>query len=255
MEFLSYVDFYGLRVVKSEKEQVLKELGNALSNGRNLRITTMNAQIAYYYLTLPEYRAALSESMVIPDGVGLSWAIKKRLDERIFRFPGVELGLEVCRIGALTGKSLYLYGSKPGVAEQAGKFLHHETGIRIAGCCHGFYDDHDEKQKDITQTIAASGASILFVALGAPKQEIWLARHFVSTNATLGIGVGGSLDVWAGVVKRAPEWIQRINLEWFYRILQNPKKKFKVIFQLMKFVSFVNTSLTSSSNEEKRRCE
>jgi len=141
------------------------------------------------------------------------------------------------------------------VAEKAAIFLEKETGVRIAGCCHGYNDSDDKTQNDICQKISESGASVLFTALGAPKQEIWLERHFAKTNAHIGIGVGGSLDVWAGIVKRAPAWIQRVNLEWLYRIIQSPRKKFKVIFQLLKFISIVNTDGINGSREEKRRFE
>jgi N-acetylglucosaminyldiphosphoundecaprenol N-acetyl-beta-D-mannosaminyltransferase len=255
MEYLSFVDFYGLRIVKSEKAAVLKAFHRVLEMDGNLRVTTMNAQIAYYYLTMPAYQAALNDSLVVPDGVGLSWAVKKRMNTRINRFPGVELGIELCRIAAESGKTVFLYGSKPGVAEKAAAFLERETGVRIVGCRHGFNDSDEETQYGICRKISESGASILFVALGAPKQEIWLEKYFEKTNARIGIGVGGSLDVWAGVVKRAPAWIQRMNLEWLYRILKSPRKKFKVIFQLLKFISIVNSDGIDGSREEKRRYE
>ncbi len=255
MEYLSFVDFYGLRIVKSEREAVLEAFRRVLDLGGHLRVTTMNAQIAYYYLTMPAYQAALNDSLVVPDGVGLSWAVKKRLGTRINRFPGVELGIELCRIAAKSGKTVFLFGSKPGVAEKAAAFLEQETGVRIAGFWHGFNAPDEETQGSICQKISESGASILFTALGAPKQEIWLEKYFAKTNVHIGIGVGGSLDVWAGIVKRAPAWIQRMNLEWLYRILQNPRRKFKVIFQLLKFISIVNTDGISGSREEKRRYE
>ncbi len=255
MECLSFVDFYGLPIVKNDREAVLTVLRRALDVGRTFRVTTMNAQIAYYYLTMPEYQVALKGTLVIPDGVGLSWAIRKRLNTRVSRFPGVELGFELCRLAGKSGESVFLFGSKPGVAEKAATFLAQETGVRIAGCRHGFHNPDEDTQLGICQEISESGASILFVALGAPKQEIWLERFFEKTNARLGIGVGGSLDVWAGVVKRAPGWIQRMNMEWLYRILQSPRKKFKVVLQLLKFISIVNANGISGSIEEKRRFE
>jgi len=178
MEYLSFVDFYGLRIVKSEKAAVLKAFHRVIEMDGNLRVTTMNAQIAYYYLTMPAYQAALNDSLVVPDGVGLSWAVKKRMNTRINRFPGVELGIELCRIAAESGKTVFLYGSKPGVAEKAAAFLERETGVRIVGCRHGFNDSDEETQYGICRKISESGASILFVALGAPKQEIWLEKYF-----------------------------------------------------------------------------
>lgn len=243
MTDLQFVDFFGLKIVKSERKFILDALRDTLLSASTLRITTMNAQIAYFFLTNDTFRAAIQESLVIPDGVGVAWAVKKIHALKVFRFPGVELGMELCQLGAKLGISIFLLGSKPGIAEQAGEYLHRETGIIIAGCFHGFSSAEEKTQLEICQKIRESGASLLYVALGAPKQEIWLKRYFGATGAKIGIGSGGSLDVWAGVVKRAPKWIQRVNLEWLYRILQSPRKKFKVVFQLIQFISIIRSKL------------
>ncbi len=230
------VDFYGAPVVQGSKQELVKALGDMLDRGQRVQVTTMNAQIAYFHLYLEGFSGAIHRSLVIPDGIGLTWALKLLKKEKVQRFPGVELGMELCQLAAAKGQSVFLLGAREGVAEKAGDFLHAKTGVHIAGTFHGFFDGKGVSSDAICARIRQSGAQILLVGLGAPKQEFWLHDHLSQTGTLLGVGVGGSLDVYAGVMKRAPGWVQKANLEWAYRILQNPRKKCKVVFQILRFL-------------------
>ena len=130
------------------------------------------------------------------------------------------------------GKALYLLGAKPGVAEQAAKNLvEKHPGLRIAGTHDGYF----KEDGPIVEDIHRSGADVVFVCLGAPKQELWMARNAAATGAHLLCGLGGSLDVFAGVVERAPEFWCNHGLEWFYRLCKEPRR----IGRMMKLPLFL----------------
>jgi len=238
MKRMTFTDFYGLDIVSSSRQEIDVFLKNCLEKDEKIKITTMNAQIAYFYLKDQSAAKAISDSFVIPDGTGLSWALKRLNGVSIDRYPGVEIMYSLCEICSDLGKKAYILGGLEGVAQKAAVNLHQNTGIEIKGYRNGYFDI-DKDSPAICQRIKESQADVLFVGLGAPRQEKWIYRFFKQTGCTLAIGIGGSLDIYANTAKRAPGWVQKANLEWLYRILQHPIKKFKVIFQIMSFVKQV----------------
>ena len=122
---------------------------------------------------------------------------------------------------AAGGKRLYLLGAKPGVAEAAARNLEARyPGLSICGTHHGYF----QEDGPVVEEIRRSGADAVFVCLGAPKQEYWMREHGPATGARLMAGLGGSLDVFAGVVERAPESWQKMGLEWLYRLMKEPSR-------------------------------
>jgi len=238
MRKMDFTDFFGLDVVSSKREKIDGFLKDCLEKDEKIKITTMNAQIAYFYLKDESAAKAISDSLVIPDGTGLSWALKRMNSVTIDRYPGVEIMYSLCEICSALKKEAFILGGIEGVAQQAAVNLKSETGVEISGVHNGYFD-FDTDSEEICRQIKSSQASVLFVGLGAPRQEKWIERFFKDTGCTIAIGVGGSLDIYANTAKRAPGWVQKANLEWFYRILQHPIKKFKVIFQIMSFVKRV----------------
>ncbi len=235
MERIEFTDFFGLDVVSSSKSQIEEYIKDCLITGNKIKITTMNAQIAYYYLKDKVAQKAIYDSLVIPDGIGLSWALKRLNAITIHRYPGVELMYNVCKICSGEDIPVYILGGVDGVAQKAAENLAAESGVKIAGFQHGYFDANG-KSEHICGRIRESGAKVLFVGLGAPRQEKWINEHFEATGCTLAMGVGGSLDIYAKTEKRAPKWVQKANLEWLYRIGRHPVKKAKVITQIMSFV-------------------
>jgi N-acetylglucosaminyldiphosphoundecaprenol N-acetyl-beta-D-mannosaminyltransferase len=129
----------------------------------------------------------------------------------------------LCKLAAEEGFRVFLFGAAPGVADMAARSLTARfPGLTIAGTRDGFFTPEDEPK--ILAQIRAARPDILFVAFGIPKQEKWIAAHLPETGAKLAMGVGGSFDAFAGIVKRAPKMIQRLHLEWLWRTLSNPKK-------------------------------
>lgn len=185
-------------------------------------VVTPNPEIVETCMADPEAMEAVNGAdLVVPDGVGVIYGARilgTPLKERV---PGVELAQHLMEKMAVNGKTLFLLGSKPGVADEAAKRLQ-ETypGLKIAGTHDGYF----KEDEPVIEAIRASGADVVFVCLGAPKQEKWMRKNGEATGAHLLLGLGGCLDVFSGNVKRAPEIYQRLGLEWFYRLITNPSR-------------------------------
>ena len=120
-----------------------------------------------------------------------------------------------------TDKTIYFLGSKPGVAEEAAKKMREKyPGLKICGTADGYFKD----EGPVIEAINEKKPDVLFVCLGAPKQEIFMAKHKSDLQVGLMMGLGGSLDGFAGNVKRAPRWMIRLNLEWLYRLVKEPRR-------------------------------
>lgn len=170
----------------------------------------------------PEFRRVLNAAdLVLPDGIGVVYSAKilgTPLKERV---PGIEFAEAMLSALNDMGGRLYLLGAKPGVAEEAGRRIcARYPALVLCGTHDGYFKD----EQAILPEIAAAKPDLLFVCLGAPKQEKWMARWGQHTGAKLAIGLGGCLDVFAGNVRRAPEQWQKLGLEWAYRLKKEPKR-------------------------------
>ena len=149
---------------------------------------------------------------------------------------------------AESGHTLFLFGSKPGVAEEAEANLKRDyPGIRIVGRRNGYFKP--EEESEIVEEINASGAQLLFVCLGAPAQEKWIHRNADKLKVRVAMGIGGSLDVFAGRVERAPDFFCRTGLEWFYRLVKEPWR----FMRMMALPKFALTVLAKGKKFEQDR--
>lgn len=164
-----------------------------------------------------------SAGLLIPDGIGVVIATKLLGLGYAERVPGSELMPRLCGLAAEKGYSIFLFGASPEVNERAAHKLRQEfPGLTIAGTQHGYVDDAD--MPAVIDHINAVAPHFLFIALGSPKQELWMSTYLPRLRVKVCQGVGGTFDVLAGRVKRAP-WIFRcIHLEWFYRLLSQPSR-------------------------------
>ena len=159
--------------------------------------------------------------LVLPDGVGILYAAKILGRPLKARVPGVDFASALMGAMAKAGKRLFLLGAKPGVAEEAARRLAGQhPGLIICGTHDGYF----QETAPVVQAIRAARADVVFVCLGAPKQEKWAAAHGADTGARLFVGLGGSLDVFAGQVERAPKGWQKLGLEWLYRTIRQPSR-------------------------------
>lgn len=206
-------------------------------------VVTPNPEIVEVCRENPAARQAVNGAdLVLPDGIGVikgAAILGTPLKERT---PGIEFAAGLMGKMAGEGRSLYLLGAKPGVAEQAGQRLAQRyPGLRIVGTHDGYF----KEDGPVVDAIRRSGADVVFVCLGAPKQELWMAKNGSATGAHLLCGLGGSLDIFAGVAERAPKFWTDHGLEWFYRLCKEPRR----IGRMMKLPLF----LIHVKQEKRRR--
>lgn len=188
-------------------------------------VFTPNPEIIMDAQQDPELMRILKEAdLVVADGIGVVLASRilkvEKLPERVGGFDMMQQVLSKIKD---TSIRVYFLGSKPGVAEQAAKNMRKTyPGINIVGFRDGYFGTADERE--IIDEIKGLKVDLLMVGLGAPRQEKWIDKHIEELGIKVGVGVGGSLDVMAGTVKRAPEIYQKLGLEWFYRLITNPKR-------------------------------
>lgn len=196
-------------------------------------VVTPNPEIVEVCRENPAARDAVNGAdLVLPDGVGVVKGAAMLGTPLKEKTPGIEFAAGLMGKMAQQGKSLYLLGAKPGVAELAGQRLTQRyPGLRIAGTHDGYF----KEDGPVVEAIRQSGADVVFVCLGAPKQELWMAKNGSATGAHLLCGLGGSLDVFAGVVARAPKFWSDHGLEWFYRLCKEPRR----IGRMMKLPLFL----------------
>ncbi len=226
-------DIMGLQFDNITMEEALDAAKALLQGEHAARVVTPNAEIAYEALHDENMRTLLnSAELMLPDGAGVVLASKILKTPLKQKVAGVDFADGLLGVLETTGQSLYLLGSKPGIGELAAqKMMQKHPRLRIAGIADGYFQD----EAPVIDKINASGADVLFVCLGAPKQEQFMARHQKALHVKLMAGLGGTLDSFAGTVKRAPKWMIRLNLEWLYRLIKEPKR-FKRMLRLPKYL-------------------
>ena len=187
-------------------------------------VYTPNPEMVMTAVNDPEFMEVLNSSAVnIPDGIGIIYASRfteNRIEERV---PGCDTVLALFDKMKNTKKTAYFFGGAPGVAEKAKEEMEKRfKGLNVVGTADGYFDE--EKEKLIIADINEKKPDLLLVGIGFPKQEKWIAKHLDELNVKVAIGVGGSLDVFSGTVKRAPQAFIKLNLEWFYRLLCQPSR-------------------------------
>lgn len=215
-------------------------MDEALARGRELLrgeraayCVTPNAEMAYEALHDEAFRAILNEaSLVLPDGAGVVLGAKILKTPLKQKVAGIDFAQNLLGILEEEGSRLFLLGSKSGIAETAAeKMRQKHPSLIICGTADGYFLD----DADAVRTINDARADVVFVCLGAPKQERFMHDHCGELNVRLMIGLGGTLDGIAGTVKRAPKWMIRLQLEWLYRLIREPRR-FGRMLRLPKFV-------------------
>lgn len=226
-------DILGIQYNNVTLQEAL-ELGRALLTGNDTVYgVTPNAEIAYEALRDPEFRNILNgAALVLPDGAGVILGAKILKTPLKQKVAGVDFAMGLLGVMEETGSRLYLLGSKPGIAELAAeRMLEKHPSLCICGAADGYFTD----EADVVRRINEARADAVFVCLGSPKQERFMARHCADLNVRLMLGLGGTLDSIAGTVKRAPKWMIRLQLEWLYRLIKEPRR-FGRMLRLPKYV-------------------
>ena len=212
-----------LEFVNAHMDELVHLLDRRIMASLKTFLVTANPEIVMYGSKDESYLRLLKKAdFITPDGIGIIIASKilgRPLEERL---TGFDLMNRLLKISNKKGYTIYFLGAESDVIEVAVKNIKNAyPDIRIAGYHHGFFDWDDFK---LVEDIRGKKPDIIFVGLGFPRQEKWISINMEHFEKGLFIGVGGSFDVWAGKVKRAPEIWQKLNLEWLYRLLKQPSR-------------------------------
>ena len=204
------------------REEAARRGAELLGEDRFHYVVTPNPEFILAAERDPEFLRVLNGAdLVLADGVGVLYSSKILGTPLKGRVPGIEFAEDMLACLNQMGGRLYLLGAKPGVAQEAGRrILERYPDITLCGTHDGYFKD----EQAVLLEVAAARPDLLFVCLGAPKQEKWMARWGKHTGARLAIGLGGALDVFAGKVERAPESWRKLGLEWAYRLKKEPQR-------------------------------
>jgi N-acetylglucosaminyldiphosphoundecaprenol N-acetyl-beta-D-mannosaminyltransferase len=235
------VNVLGVRIDAVTMEEAVAAAENCIAGRRPGLIATANAEMVIAAQQDGELARILAAAdLVVPDGAGVVWAARYHGQTIPERVAGYDLTQALLAKAAVKGYRVFFFGGAPGIAEKARDAAEiRYPGLKVAGVRHGFFSAQDERQ--IIADIRAATPDILLVALGVPRQEKWLSAHFDEVAVPVCMGVGGTFDVMAGVVQRAPLWMQRANLEWLFRLLSQPSR-FMRMLALPRFVLRVMTA-------------
>jgi N-acetylglucosaminyldiphosphoundecaprenol N-acetyl-beta-D-mannosaminyltransferase len=219
----------GIRVDRVSQDQalgrILEMVARRRASGNQLacqQLITVNPEFVMAAQRDADFRRAINEAaLVVADGVGVVWATRYLGAATPERITGVDTLMALARHCADAGYRLYLLGAAPGVAEEAASRLQAlAPGLQIAGTYAG--SPAPAEEEDIIERVRAAQADILCVAYGAPAQDLWIYRNLARLPAALAVGVGGAYDFIAGRQRRAPRLMQRLGLEWLYRLYREP---------------------------------
>ncbi len=224
------VNILGVKISKHTISSASDMILEHVKEGRRgVCVYTPNSEIIMMAYRNSEFAQILNNAdALLADGIGVGYASKILKNPITERAAGYDTACAALSKLAHIGAGVYLFGSKPGVAEAAGEEMQKRyPGIRIVGCADGYFDD--EKEKQIINDINDKKPDFLFVCLGAPKQEKWLSQNKDKLDFGVAMGLGGSLDVFAGTVKRAPEFYQKHGIEWLYRLIKQPSRILRML--------------------------
>lgn len=207
----------GYKIVSTSMSQLITQL---MTSATPIHVVSGNPEVLYHGLSHPLLKQEFTAeyTLIIPDGIGVCYPLKWR-GYAVERLPGIELVIELMSALEKEGKSVFLLGGTCDVNQKMVNVLKEKhPNLKIAGVHHGFF----KEEEDMVRLIQTSGADVLFVAMGAPKQELFIAKHRDQLPCQLMMGVGGTFDVLTGNVQRAPQGFIRMNLEWLYRVLKEP---------------------------------
>ncbi|MFT5175736.1 MAG: exopolysaccharide biosynthesis WecB/TagA/CpsF family protein [Gammaproteobacteria bacterium] len=221
------VVLFGLDVSNTSMRQAIDWIIQRARQRRKTLLNFVNAHCINTACRHPRYRRALQRSdRLLPDGSGVKLALRLQGKVLTENLNGTDLFPHLCRAAAEHGLSMYLLGAGPGIAEQAAaNMIRRFPHLRIAGTRDGYF--RDEQHAEVIAIINASGADVLLVAMGVPRQELWLAQHRDVLQSTINIGVGGLFDFYAERISRAPSWLRRLGMEWTWRLLQEPSRMWR----------------------------
>ncbi len=217
----------GLPLNTSSMEESIMAVMERLYAEQPSHVCFVNAHCVNLACRDPEYfRVLQAAKFCFPDGVGLRIAGKMLGRQITHNVNGTDMFPLLCAALEESDAGIFLFGGQPGVAEQTRKWIElHYPRARVSGVRHGYFSPEEEHL--VIRQIVHSGARLLFVALGAPVQDVWIHRHLTELGVTVAMGVGGLFDFYSGRIPRAPLWVRSRGGEWLYRLYQEPRRMWK----------------------------
>ncbi|EGD59087.1 WecB/TagA/CpsF family glycosyl transferase [Novosphingobium nitrogenifigens DSM 19370] len=215
---------FGFNLVRSTRPNMADLLVNAARDGQRLHVNFLNAHCVNLAANDDHYRAILQDSdMLLPDGSGLALAARMARQPMGDNLNGTDLFPDLCERASVLGVSIYLIGGQPGIAEAAARTMQAKyPALRIAGYRDGFFSP--DQTDAVVDAINASGAGMVFVGMGVPLQEKWIARNSARLHAPVLLGVGGLFDYYSGRIPRAPMAFRAVGCEWVWRLMMEPRR-------------------------------
>ncbi len=249
------INLFNVRLHAVTMEQALGQAESFVREGGPHMIVTSDTSTVVRAQDDEELRAIINEAdLATVDGTGVVVAARMLNLPLSGRVAGVDMMQALCEIATRLDAPVYLLGAQPGVPEEAAARLAASyPGLKVAGCQHGYFAE--EKEREVVEAIKAAKPAVLFVAMGIPKQEKWIKRHLQELGVPVCMGVGGSFDVIAGRVKRAPEWMRCYGLEWLYRTLKQPRRLPRLAALPRMFLMTVYTLLLSPERPDSGEVE
>lgn len=223
----------GIDVTALDYQGIINEIDQVIKNNDKANVIAVNPEKFIAMEKNAELKELISQATFkIPDGIGVILASKLKGGQIRSRVTGVDLFVEILKLADKNSYKVYLYGGKPDVVSRTKEVIERDyRGVQVVGYSDGYQND----QGSLIEEINESGAQIMFVALGSPKQELWIKENMGRLNVNIYQGVGGSFDVLSGNVQRAPEVFRKTGTEWFYRLATQPSR-FRRQMALPKFL-------------------
>lgn len=230
---MNRIEILGVSFDNVSMEEAIETAFKRIQEHERGFVVTPNPEIVMLARENEELNLTIKQAaLVLPDGIGVIYGAKILGTPMKERVPGIDFASGLIKKLAEQNGSVYLLGAKPGVAERAGENLRKQyPGLSIAGTHDGYFTN----DAPIIEEINAAKPDLLLVCLGFPKQEFWMRDHLEMLDVGLMAGLGGSLDVFAGVVQRAPAVWQKLGLEWLYRLVKEPSR----LGRMMKLPKFL----------------
>lgn len=226
---------FGIEFSKMNMKETVSYLTDRIQQRETTHVITGNPIMVMAALEDPDYyRYMANAELIVPDGAGIVWSSERSGDPVKERVAGFDLMHELLRVGENYRWSVYLLGTSQDTIEEAARQLQLSYPlIKIVGCRDGFFGPNEDAK--VVEQIREANPDILLVARGLNNQEPWIGKYKQELNVPVVMGVGGSLDIIAGKMKRAPVWMQKTRLEWFYRLAKQPTRAMRML-ALPKFV-------------------
>ncbi len=216
------ITLHGMRIDRVTMDGALAYIESFIASGKPHHIVTADASMVMTFREDKDFATIVGQAALITsDGAGILWACKRQGTPIPAKVSGVDLSAKLVELSGKKNWRVFFFGGAPGVAEAAAQKMRERfPEAVICGVRDGYYKADEENA--VAEQLAATKPDIVLVAMGIPRQEKFIARQKERVGAKVYIGVGGTLDVFSGTVKRAPVWMQKSGLEWFYRIASNP---------------------------------